>query len=160
MSTAHHYPHSSSRDATTVLQPVRAAAVLVASGFLLVGVLGFVPGVTSHLDELTFAGHHGGALLLGTFAVSVLHNLVHLAFGAAGLVMARRDGGAREFLVVGGLVYLALWAYGMLIDHDGAANFIPINNADNWLHLGLGAAMVLLGMVFGVRVRRTPVRLD
>ncbi|MBM7775549.1 hypothetical protein JOD54_005753 [Actinokineospora baliensis] len=157
MSTAHHLPHRFPRDATTVLQPVRSAAALVAGGFLLVGVLGFVPGVTS--GELTFAGHHSGALLLGAFAVSVLHNLVHLAFGVAGFAMARRDGGAREYLLVGGLVYLALWAYGMLIDHDSAANFVPVNNADNWLHLGLGAAMVLLGMIFGVRVRRTPMDL-
>jgi hypothetical protein len=58
--------------------------------FLAVGVLGFVPGITTHYDQLTFAGHHSDAALLGIFNVSVLHNLVHLAFGVAGIALARK----------------------------------------------------------------------
>ena len=27
------------------------------------------------------------------------------------------------------------------------ANFLPVNTNDNWLHLGLGAGMVLLGLM-------------
>lgn len=54
------------------------AAVIFGITFLLVGVLGFVPGVTSNLDSLEFASHHSGALLLGLFQVSVLHNAVHV----------------------------------------------------------------------------------
>jgi hypothetical protein len=34
---------------------------------------------------------------------------------------------------------------------DGAANFVPVNSADNWLHLGLGVGMLLLGLVLGRR---------
>ena len=41
------------------------------------------------MDALRFAGHGSGAYLFGVFQVSVLHNLVHLAFGVAGLVLAR-----------------------------------------------------------------------
>ena len=58
--------------------------------FLAVGVLGFVPGITTHYDQLTFAGHHSDAALLAIFNVSVLHNLVHLAFGVAGIALARK----------------------------------------------------------------------
>ena len=50
--------------------------------FLLVGILGFIPGITTGYDDLSFAGHHSEAELLGIFQVSVLHNLVHVAFGS------------------------------------------------------------------------------
>ncbi|SDF36779.1 protein of unknown function [Lentzea fradiae] len=114
--------------------------------FLLAGVLGFIPGITTHYDEMTFAGH-SGALLLGIFAVSILHNLVHLLFGVLGLFAAKKSPPlSRAFLVVGGGVYVVLWVYGSAIGEHTGANFLPINTADNWLHLGLGAGMILLGV--------------
>ncbi len=42
-----------------------------------------------------------------------------------------------------------LWIYGLVIDHDADANFVPLNDADNWLHLGLGVGMVALGLLVG-----------
>jgi arginine exporter protein ArgO len=92
------------------------------------------------------AGHGSEALLLGIFQVSVLHNIVHLLFGVAGILMARTDGQARNFLLYGGVVYLVLWLYGLLIGHDTPANFVPVNDADNWLHLVLGLAMIALAV--------------
>lgn len=129
--------------------PVQLAAMVVGVVFVLVGVLGFIPGVTTGYDSLTFAGHHSGALLLGVFAVSVLHNIVHLLFGVAGLVMARTAAAARAFLIGGGVIYLVLWLYGLLIDKDSAGNFIPINTADSWLHFVLGVAMIGLSLALG-----------
>ncbi|XVV06032.1 DUF4383 domain-containing protein [Actinosynnema sp. CA-248983] len=126
--------------------PAQRLAALVGAVFLLVGVLGFVPGVTTNYDQLSFAGHGSGALLLGVFAVSVLHNAVHLLFGVAGLVLARTPGGAVAYLIGGGAIYLVLWLYGLVIDHGSAANFVPVNTADNWLHLALGVGMVALGL--------------
>ncbi len=131
---------------TPKFMAVQGAAVLVGTAFLVVGVLGFIPGVTSDYDLMEWAGHHSGAKLFGMFAVSGLHNFVHLAFGVAGLLMARTYAASRAYLLVGGLVYLGLWVYGLLIDHASTANFVPVNGADNWLHLGLGAAMVLFGL--------------
>jgi uncharacterized protein DUF4383 len=139
---------TSNADTTAVRRtPRQLLAVIVGVVFLLVGVLGFIPGVTTNYDSLAGAGHHSGALLLGIFNVSILHNIVHLAFGAAGLAMARTPGGAKAFLVGGGAVYLVLWLYGLVIDHDSAANFIPVNTADNWLHFGLGVGMIALGLI-------------
>ncbi|MGI5128178.1 DUF4383 domain-containing protein [Pseudonocardia sp. CA-107938] len=131
---------------TSARTPVQLAAAVVGAVFLLVGILGFIPGVTSNYDQLAAAGHGSGALLLGVFAVSVLHNIVHLLFGVAGLVMARTAAGARNFLVWGGAIYLVLWIYGLVIDHGSNANFVPVNTADNWLHLALGVVMVGLGV--------------
>jgi hypothetical protein len=126
---------------------VQTAAIVVAATFLLVGVLGFIPGITTDYDLMTFAGHESGAKLLGIFEVSILHNLVHLLFGIAGLAMARTVSNARLYLIGGGAVYLVLWLYGLVIDHDSAANFVPVNGADNWLHLFLGLGMIALGLI-------------
>jgi hypothetical protein len=138
--------------------PVQIAAAVVGAVFLLVGILGFIPGVTTNYDHLAAAGHGSGALLLGVFAVSVLHNIVHAAFGVAGLLLARSAAGARNFLIWGGAVYAVLWLYGLLIDHGSDANFVPVNTADNWLHLGLAVAMIALGVLLGRATRDTAAR--
>ncbi|QDG67334.1 MULTISPECIES: DUF4383 domain-containing protein [unclassified Pseudarthrobacter] len=123
--------------------------------FALVGVLGFIPGITTNYSQLTFAGHGSGALLLGIFQVSILHNIVHLAFGAAGLLMGRTPAQSKYFLIGGGALYLVIWLYGLLIDQASAANFIPVNTADNWLHAILGVLMLALGIALGRGTART-----
>jgi hypothetical protein len=129
--------------------PVQIATVVVAVVFLLVGVLGFVPGITTNYDQLTFAGHMSGAALLGIFNVSILHNIVHLLFGVVGLLAARTPGGARSYLLAGGIIYLVLFIYGLVIPMDGPANFVPVNSADNVLHLILAIGIVGLGVALG-----------
>lgn len=126
---------------------IRGAAYLVGAVFLLVGVLGFIPGSTTDYDQMEFAGHESGAMLLGVFEVSILHNIVHLLFGVAGLAMGRTIGGARAFLIGGGVIYAALWLYGLVIDKDSDANFVPVNTADDWLHFGLAIGMIGLGLL-------------
>jgi arginine exporter protein ArgO len=134
--------------------PVQLVATIFGVVFLLVGLLGFIPGITTHYDQLTFAGPMSGAMLLGLFAVSILHNIVHLAFGVAGLVLARSASGARNYLVVGGVVYAVIWIYGLVTDPMSSANFVPLNTADNWLHLILAVAMIGLGVLLGRNIAR------
>src|SRR5438309_11277117 len=114
---------------------VRNAAKLVGIVFLLVGILGFVPGITQNIYPITFAGHGANDKLLGVFQVSVLHNIVHLLFGVAGLAMAKATRSATSYLVGGGVIYIVLAIYGAVISDQSTANFVPINTADNWLHL-------------------------
>jgi hypothetical protein len=152
MSQSTHHNHSGTATRRT---PVQAAAALVGAVFLLVGILGFIPGITTDYDSLTAAGHESHAELLGIFQVSVLHNVVHLLFGVAGLALARRASSARTFLIAGGAVYLVLWLYGLLVDQTSSANFVPVNTADNWLHLFLGIGMVALGLALTRDRRRT-----
>lgn len=127
---------------------MQQAATVVAGAFILVGVLGFVPGITTNYDQMEVAGHESGAELLGIFQVSILHNLVHLGFGLAGLALARSWSGARAFLVGGGILYFLVFVYGLVIDKETSANFLPVNSADDWLHLVLAAGMVLVGGLF------------
>ena len=133
------------RDRSTVQQ----AALLVGIVFLAVGILGFIPGITTNWDDMSFAGHESGAELLGIFQTSFLHNIVHLLFGIAGIAMSRTWEGARTFLIGGGVIYLVLFLYGIIVGTDSSANFVPMNGADDVLHAALGVAMVALGLVLG-----------
>jgi Domain of unknown function (DUF4383) len=121
--------------------PVQTLAMLVGIAFLAVGILGFIPGITTDYGDMAFAGEDSGAELLGIFSVSILHNIVHLLFGVAGLALARTWDGARNFLIGGGVIYLLLWLLGLI----GGLDWLPTNDADQWLHLVLGAAMVVGG---------------
>jgi ABC-type transport system involved in multi-copper enzyme maturation permease subunit len=121
-------------------------ALVFGIAFLGAGILGFIPGITSNYDDLSFAGKDSNAELLGLFQVSVLHNLVHILFGIAGLALARTWEGARTYLLGSGVIYAVLVVYGLVVSSDSTANFVPMNNADDLLHLGL--AVGLLGSYF------------
>lgn len=137
-------------DRKTTLQRAAQAMGVV---FLLVGILGFIPGITSNYDTLQFAGHESEALLLGIFQVSVLHNIVHLLFGVAGLAMAKTVSGAYTYLLGGGIIYAVLFIYGLVIGHESAANFVPLNGADNVLHVLLAVVMIGLALALKKKAR-------
>jgi hypothetical protein len=131
---------------------VRNATKVVGAVFLLVGILGFVPGITSNYDAMELAGHESGAELLGIFQVSILHNIVHLLFGVAGLAMAGTVRSATTYLLAGGVIYLVLAVYGTVVGQRSDGNFVPVNSADDLLHLVLGLGMLGLGLM-GLRAR-------
>ncbi|GAB3240071.1 DUF4383 domain-containing protein [Mycolicibacterium hippocampi] len=125
---------------------VQGAAVIVATVLAAIGLLGFIPGVTANVDQLTWLGQRSDTMLFGVFAVSALQNILHVGVGAAGYFLARSYAGARAYLLVGGAVYVALWLYGALVEQGSRGHVLPLNGADQWLHLGLGAVMVLLAV--------------
>jgi hypothetical protein len=139
---------------------LQKAARLVGVVFILVGILGFIPGITSNYNDMKFAGNTSDAELLGLFQVSILHNLVHLAFGIVGVLLSRTWEGARNFLIGGGVIYLLLGVYDAIVKQSVDANFLPSNNGDTYLHLALGIGMLALGLA--LRGRRpgvdTPAR--
>jgi hypothetical protein len=132
------------RDTATMGQRSLAQTLALVFGiaFLAAGILGFIPGITTNYGDMTFAGNDSRAELLGIFQVSILHNIVHLLFGIAGLALARTWDGARAYLLWGGVIYIVLFVYGLLVSSTSDANFVPINNADDWLHLLLGVGLL------------------
>jgi hypothetical protein len=129
--------------------PIQKTALAVGIVFLLVGVAGFIPGLTHSMDEMEGAGADSQAMLLGLFQVSILHNTLHLLFGIAGLAAAARPRASCLYLIWGGVIYAALLVYGLFAVASDQANFVPVNVADNWLHAILAAGMLLLGLLVG-----------
>lgn len=135
---------------------IQKAALAVGAVFLLVGVLGFIPGVTTDFGELSFAGPESHAHLLGIFQISILHNIVHLLFGVAGVTMAKTVAGAYNFLLWGGIIYAVLFVYGLVVPEESSANFVPLNLADDLLHLVLALGMI--GLAFALKDKHRTVR--
>ncbi|GAA0802289.1 DUF4383 domain-containing protein [Spirilliplanes yamanashiensis] len=117
-------------------------AVAFGAVFVLVGLAGFFVSGGHHP-----AGTEGGELA-GLFQVNVLHNVVHLAAGAA-MVAAAIVGSrqAKRANTVIGLLYLLLFVAGLFLVGT-PANVVALNDADNVLHLVLGLALTAAGLGF------------
>jgi hypothetical protein len=113
----------------------------VGAVFVVVGLLGFTVS-----GGHPMAGHEGGALL-GLFQVNVLHNVVHLAVGAAMIAAAIAGNRAAKAVntVIGG-VYLLVGVVGLFIAGGSTANILALNGSDNILHLALGALLLSVGL--------------
>ena len=129
----------------------RRFALLLGVVFLLVGILGFVPGVNSmhHSDDggtlkVTDPGH---GMLLGLFHVNVLHNLVHILFGVGGIVASRTFPAARGYARFVAIAYALLAILGMIPTANVWNTFglIPISGNDVWLHALIAAAAAFVG---------------
>jgi hypothetical protein len=102
--------------------------------FLLVGILGFVPGVTRD-------GH-----LLGIFHVNPAHNFVHLLTGAAAVACGLTSAHASQlFFRIFGLVYGLVAVLGFFAGDQPLLGIIANNRADAWLHTGIAALSLFLG---------------
>jgi hypothetical protein len=134
-------------DAARDRAPIQDVTLLIAFAFLALGIAGFIPGITTHYGDLSFAGHGSGAKVFGVFQTSVLQNILHLLFGVAGVTLARTRPGARAFLVAGGAVYLVVFVYGLATSQHSGANFVSLDRNDDILHLALGASMLGLGLL-------------
>jgi len=123
--------------------------------FLLVGIAGFIPGITTphqHPDVMVTAGL---GLVLGLFPVNVLHNAAHLLFGVWGLVASRTDSASRTYGQVVAIAYAVLTVMGLItaMNLHTAFGFVPLYGHDIWLH----AALAIVGFYFGfVREHRIP----
>lgn len=125
-------------------------AFLFGVTFIIAGVAGFIPGLTTDLyDGLELAGDDGSSELLGLFKVSILHNIVHALFGV-GILAAKRHASSLQYLLYGGIAYVVLFVMGII----DAGDWVPINDADNWLHIGL--ALGLLGAWFVAKKEDDP----
>jgi hypothetical protein len=108
--------------------------------YLLVGLLGFF----GHKDGEDFAGREGHSLL--GFQVNNLHNIVHLAIGAALLAAAAAGWrAARSANLTVGVVYLALGIIGFFIQKTDV-NIVALNVNDHFLHLISGAILTAVAL--------------
>ena len=128
-------------------------ALALGAVLVLVGILGF-------LVEPSFAvGDDAQRGTLIAFDINGWHNVVHLLSGIVGLAMAKTAASARLFAIGYGVVYLLVTLLGFIVGDGGyLLSIIPINTADNLLHLAIAASGIAIGLsspATGAAPRRT-----
>lgn len=118
----------------------KSASLLIGIVFIAVGVLGFVPN--------PIVGDNHNAI----FHADAVHNMVHVMSGVLFVLVAlAAPAYAATFLKLFGVVYLLLGVIGFFtIGTSGMTDllgFLPVNGADNYLHVGLGILIFLAGML-------------
>lgn len=115
---------------------LKKAALVFGVVLTAVGLLGFVPALTPN------------GYLLGIFETNGLHNIIHLLSGIAALVASQSEAYASTYFKVFGVVYAVVMVVGFL-QGDTVLGIIPVNLADNLLHLAIAGSTLYLG--FGVK---------
>jgi hypothetical protein len=121
--------------------PAQWYCLLAGLSLLLAGILGFI--VDSSFD--TGDGIQGGELL-SIFEVNGIHNLIHLASGLVLLAASPKRASAKAVAIGFGLVYGIVTIIG-LIDGETVLGLIPVNSADNVLHIALSALGLITGLM-------------
>ncbi|HEY8667886.1 MAG TPA: DUF4383 domain-containing protein [Tepidisphaeraceae bacterium] len=125
----------------------RNFAFILGVVFLAVGILGFVPGITSEAsaDATMHAMRTDVRHLFGLFPVNTAHNLVHLFFGAVGIFAAVSYPMARNYARTVAIAYLLLAVCGIVPGLKTLFGYIPLFGHDIWLHLAIGAIAAIFG---------------
>jgi hypothetical protein len=120
--------------------PAQIYSLVFGATLLLVGILGFVANAS-----FDAGGNVQGSNFIA-FEVNGWHNLVHIASGALGLALWRNAATARTFALGFGAVYAVVTLWGF-VDGNDVLGLIPVNAADNVLHLAIAAAGIAAGLM-------------
>lgn len=127
--------------------------LVVGAALIAAGILGFFFGG----DSFTTGNNVSGEEFI-VFEVNGWHNIVHIATGAFLLLMAAKPASAAIGALAFGAVYVVVTIWGF-ITGDDILGLVPINDADNFLHLALAIAGIAVGLVagaLGASARRNP----
>lgn len=116
---------------------VQTVALVFGVVFILIGLLGFLT------DGGMEMGVEDPGLVLGLFPVNLLHNLVHLAFGAWGIAASRTHPAAVQYCRIAGIIYLVLVVLAFV--DPTTFGLVPIGGNDIWLHAILAVALAGVG---------------
>ena len=131
---------------------ITTAALIYGVAFVLIGILGYVPGVTTP-----------DGMLLGIFHVNSAHNLVHIPSGIFALIAYSYGARASQaYFRVFGWLYGLVAVIGFFVQHGNILGFIANNPADNWLHVLIAVTALYVGYGLketeGERDRDIPLR--
>jgi hypothetical protein len=119
--------------------PAQLYALIFGAVLLVVGILGFFA------DATFSAGSNVEGSNFIIFEVNAWHNIVHIVSGALGLALMGTAAGARAFALGFGIVYLAVTVWGF-ITGDSVIGLLPVNLADNFLHLVIALVGIAAGL--------------
>ena len=121
--------------------PARLYAFAVGAALVIVGVIGFFYNATFTDDK------SARDAVFGILDVNGWHNVFHIATGVLGLLaFGAGSHAARTYAYAIGVVYISMAVWGFIIGSgDSILSIIPVNTADNVLHVALG----VLGLAAG-----------
>ena len=120
--------------------PAQLYSLVFGAVLLLAGILGFF--ADSSFGDL--GGNVQGDDLI-VFEVNGWHNLVHVASGLLGLALMGSASGARAYALGFGAVYLLVTIWG-IVDGNDVFGLLPVNGADNVLHIAIAVTGILTGL--------------
>jgi hypothetical protein len=123
---------------------VQMVALLFGAIYLAAGILGFLPFLGG---SYTLTNH----ALLGIFQINLLHNVVHVVIGIAGLAAAASLANSRMFCQVVGVILLLLGVLGVFVANP--LGLLYIGGLDIALHLVSGAVLAYFGFAATVSTR-------
>ena len=131
------------------MAPLRRFALILGAAFVVLGVSGFIPGITIGHNHPDVRVETGLGLLFGLFPVNVLHNLVHILFGLWGIAASKTAGAARTYGKVTFIAYSLLMVMGLVPAANLHTTFglVPLYGHIIWLHAVLAAAGGYFGFV-------------
>ena len=110
--------------------------------YVLVGILGFIPGITTEGGDFPNQASATGAIL-GIFPINLLHNVVHLVIGLALLYGSTSTANAINIARGVGIVLLLVGLLGFI--SPDTFGLMPIGGNDIWLHLATAAVLLIVG---------------
>jgi hypothetical protein len=124
-------------------------ALVIGIVYLLVGIVGFIPGFVVAEDYGNVVIDASEGRLLGIFPVNVLHHVVHLLVGVLGLAASRSFEGSRAFARGLAIFYGLLAVMGLIpaAGLDVMFGLVPIFSHDVWLHAVTALAAAYVGWV-------------
>jgi FtsH-binding integral membrane protein len=127
-------------DQGTRRSPAQVYALLFGALLTVAGIVGFFynSGFTSDKSVRD--------AIFGILDVNGWHNVFHIATGVLGLVAASSYASARNYALALGIVYIAVAIWGFIVgDGDSILSILPVNTADNVLHLVIGVSGIAAG---------------
>ena len=119
--------------------------------FLLIGIMGFIPALVTEprvsAEAANLGVANGYGYLMGLFPINVLHNIVHITFGLAGILTSISLGSARLYSGIVGLSYGLLAVMGLFPATSSTLGLIPIFGNDVWLHVLISASATYFGFI-------------
>lgn len=122
----------------------RTVALVFGAVFVLVGILGFVPGITTQADSVQGMTVADGAIL-GLVPVNAFANIFHILVGAILLYASTRHDLAVLVSRVLGVAYLLIGLLG-LVDANGF-NLLPLGGVEMLVHFATAAVLLLVGFL-------------
>lgn len=137
-------------------------ALIVGIAFTLAGIIGLFPAALTpppaDAPPTSFAVLYG--YLLGLFPVNLLHSVVHLGLGVAGLASAGAEHYARAYARSLAVIFCVLGAMGLVPGLNTVFGLVPLHGHDIWLHLGTAAIAAYFGWRADIPVLHERYRAD